>query len=145
MKLSLGVVVFVTAVFCVACSSAIFAEDDGDRSVVSYEGHQVLRFGVPSTAHAERTKLMAWIDANRLDMWGVHPEWVDVRLDKSFQARVSDLGLPFHVMIEDLQADLLAERASIAVRVLLRLLVRGSELKWCVWPGRARQGGRCVL
>jgi hypothetical protein len=81
-------------------------------------------------------------------MWGVHPEWVDVRLDKSFQARVSDLGLPFHVMIEDLQADLLAERASIAVRVLLRLLVRGSELKRLLFgrgPGRARQGERCVL
>lgn len=94
------------------CASARFVP--AHDAVVSYEGHQVLRFTVPSAARAERAKLMAWIEAERLDMWGVHPEWVDVRLDKAFQARVSALDLPFHVMVEDLNADLLAERASIA-------------------------------
>ena len=116
------------AVLALAASARFVPAHD---AVVSYEGHQVLRFTVPSAARAERAKLMAWIEAERLDLWGVHPEWVDVRLDKAFQARVSALDLPFHVMIEDLNADLLAERASIAVRGPKLLFYFDISINYC--------------
>jgi len=107
---------FGLGLLALAClASSAFVQDE--PAPLSYAGHQVLRFNVPSWTTGERAKLLAWIEYNRLDLWGVHPEWVDVRLDKSFLPRAAELRLPFRVMINDLSADLYAERNSIeAVR-----------------------------
>jgi len=94
-------------VFLVACASTALAIPE---EPVSFEGHQVLRFDLSSSSSK---LLMAWIEAHRLDVWAHHPEWVDVMMTKAFRHRADELGIPYRVMISDLQADIRAERVAI--------------------------------
>jgi len=70
---------------------------------VNFDGHKVLRFSLTSQDKQAKESLAHLIREFGLDLWAEHPKWVDVRLPVNLVKQVDALGLPYRVMISNLQ------------------------------------------
>jgi len=75
----------------------------------------VLRFAIPQDDNAPNTRASIASEVARLglDVWAEHPEWIDVRATPEQMPQIDALGIPYSVLIEDLQTLIDQERASL--------------------------------
>jgi len=86
----LVVVLLGSALFCVA------------QEKVTFDGHKVLRFSIRN--EDDRNVILHLVNQHNLDLWAATPEWLDVHVAPAERFVFDQVLVPFHEMIEDLQA-----------------------------------------
>jgi len=100
--------VLVVVAVCLAALVAVAA-----GTTETFVGHQVLRFSLVGDDGEKRVRLGAAVRSLGLDLWAEHPNWADVQVPANLRENVDALGLPYTVLIDDLQNLINLERLSI--------------------------------
>jgi hypothetical protein len=109
--------VLVVVAVCLAALVAVAA-----GTTETFVGHQVLRFSLVGDDGEKRVRLGAAVRSLGLDLWAEHPNWADVQVPANLRENVDALGLPYTVLIDDLQNLINLERLSIQVPPTIRFL-----------------------
>jgi hypothetical protein len=104
-------------VLCLVALVAVAA-----ASTETFVGHQVLRFSLVGDDGEKRVRLGSAVRSLGLDLWAEHPDWADVQVPANLRENVDALGLPYTVLIDDLQNLINLERLSIEVRPIFTFL-----------------------